>query len=938
MALSHIDAAGMAEADRDNNEAGEAALLTNGAGMDIRSEQIELIYTQAPVALGTALAIAVLMTVGLWPVADQVMLSLWLGMQFLQTLLRGMLIIYYRRDPARERTVNAGWVHWYLAGTLVAGLTWGSLGLFIDFAWPIGYTALMLMALAGIMAGAISSYAAYMPVYIAFLLPAIIVPAQALVTQSDDTAHVVVMMLSAFAAALLAIASNYNRNITRSLLLRHENSELVQQMSRANASLENEIMVRQQAEDELVRERQLFTNGPVTVFRWRAGEGWPIAYVSRTVSQFGYDADELVSNQVCYSALVFKNDLQRVEQAKHIGAGGGYSSSGIDYRIVRADGEIRWVYDYTITVKDKSGGITHFAGYLLDITERKQAEYGLQQEKDRVQITLHSIGDAVISTDVNGQVEYLNPAAEQLTGWENRIARGLPLGRVFNRFDADSRSSIEQPVMRSLQNGRSFRSGRDYILSRNDGTRLSIQFSTSPLSASSGEPLGVVLVFHDVTQNRIMARRISYQASHDLLTGLINRSEFEKRLHYALDSARNEDEHHVLCYLDLDQFKLVNDTCCHTAGDNMLKGMARRLQGCLRDSDVLGRLGGDEFGVLLKSCSLDDARVIADSMLSAIQESEFESCGRGFEITASVGISIIDAASASITEVMKAADLACFVAKDLGGNRVHIFQGSDSKLARRHNEMKWVSRLKDAIDSDRLVLYYQEIMPVMPGGGDVRHLELLVRMVDENGDLVMPGEFLSAAETYNVIGEIDRWVIEHGFRWYSQCDERLIMSINLSGKSITDDDMLGYIKQKFTEYAVPPGDVCFEITETAAIADLEHAAGFIQELRDLGCLFALDDFGCGLSSFAYLRNLPVNYLKIDGTFVRNIDADPVNFAMVNAIKQLGNILQISTIAEFVEHDRIREKLVEIGVDYVQGHGIALPQPLQEATAKVSRRA
>lgn len=939
MRMQHIDPAGPGAVDRETGAvAGVIAPWVDDSDMDIQGEQIELVFTQAPVALGTALAVAVLMTAGLWAVAEHAALELWLGAQLMQTLLRGVLVSCYRRVPLADRSSNPLWIRWYLAGTLLSGLTWGCLGLFIDFTWPIEYTVLILMGLAGVMAGAISSYAASMPVYIAFLVPALVVPAEALISQSGQTANAMGLMLMVFSAALLAIANNYNRNITRSLCLRYENSGLVRQMSRANASLENEIMERQQAEDELVRERRLFTNGPVTVFRWRAGEGWPIEYASGTVSQFGYDAEELVRNQVCYSALVCENDLQRLEQAKTAAPDGGYSSSGIDYRIMRADGEVRWVYDYTITVKNRNGVITHYAGYLLDITERKKAEYELQQEKDRVEITLNSIGDAVITTDVNGQIEYLNPAAEQLTGWESTIARGLPLGRIFSRFDEASRASIEQPVMQSLQSADSFRSGRDYILSRNDGTRLSIQFSTSPISGSGGEPLGVVLVFHDVTENRTMARQISYQASHDLLTGLINRPEFEKRLRYALESARNETEHHVLCYLDLDQFKLVNDTCCHTAGDNMLKSVALKLQGCLRESDVLGRLGGDEFGILLKSCSLDDAREIADKMLALIQASRFESCGRSFEITASVGISIIDSESQDITEAMRAADLACFAAKDLGKNRVHIFQSSDRELARRHDEMKWVSRLKEAIDKDRLVLYRQDIVPVIPGADAAPHFEVLVRMLDEAGNLILPGKFLSAAETYNMIGEIDRWVVEHSFRWYSQCGERLTMSINLSGKSMTDDETLGFIRRKLVEYAVPPGDICFEVTETAAVANLELAAGFMHELAELGCRFALDDFGSGLSSFAYLRNLPVNYLKIDGSFVRNLDKDPVNFAMVNAIRQLGSVMQIDTIAEFVEHDGIRDKLAEIGVEYAQGYGIALPRPLQEPGEQAQRTA
>ncbi|MEA2094420.1 MAG: diguanylate cyclase, partial [Pseudomonadota bacterium] len=523
--------------------------------------------------------------------------------------------------------------------------------------------------------------------------------------------------------------------------------------------------------------------GPVTVFRWRAEAGWPIEYVSKTVSQFGFDGGELIRRQALFSSLIHKDDLQRVEQAKIGETDGRFMSHGFDYRIVRANGDVRWVYDYTIPVRDGLGEITHYAGYLLDITDRKQADFELHQEKERAQVTLHSIGDAVITTDVNGQVEYLNQAAEQLTGWENSIARGLPFNRVFSLFDDASRAGIEKPVSQALQTGSVIRSTHDCVLRRHDGRKLSIQYSISPIMSHGDDPLGVVLVFHDVTENRSMARQLDYQSTHDPLTGLINRAEFESRLKNALDSAREENDQHILCHLDLDQFKIINDTCCHTAGDTLLREMAGLLKGCLRDSDLLGRLGGDEFGLLLKNCTLGAAKEIAGNMLSIINASRFESCERTFEISASMGISTIDADSESVTSVMKQADLACYAAKDLGCNRYHIYQSSDRELARRHDEMQWVSRLSDAIDSDRLVLYFQDIVPVIPDAGARRHFEVLVRMLDEDGKLVMPDRFLPAAERYNLITALDRWVIAASFAWHASHGERLTMSINLSGGS-----------------------------------------------------------------------------------------------------------------------------------------------------------
>jgi diguanylate cyclase (GGDEF)-like protein/PAS domain S-box-containing protein len=904
----------------------------------IRSEQVELIYTQAPVALGTALVVALLVTAGLWNVTAHLPLIVWLGIQCVQTFLRTVLILFYRYTSPASRRANPRWAQWYLAGALVSGIIWGCLGLLIDFSWPIEYQFLILIGLAAIMAGAISSYAAIMPVYVAFLFPAIMIPAQSLLSQSSQTANALGLMLMAFSGALLIIAHNYNRNIYRSLLLRHENTGLVRQMSAANASLEGEIRERQQAEYELSRDRRLFTNGPVTVFRWRAEKGWPIEYASKTITQFGFDDDELVRARASFADMIVTTDLKRVEDAKFNDPDGRYKTVGIDYRIVRPDGDIRWVYDYTIPIRNKNGEITHYAGYLLDITDRKQAEADLFREKERAQITLNSIVDAVITTDVNGQVEYLNPAAEKLTGWESGIARGLSLNRVFSLFDKDSRSAIEEPVMQTLQSCKSLSSAYDYVLNRNDGGRLLIQYSTSPIMSVGNAPLGVVLVFRDVTENRSMARKLGYQAAHDPLTGLMNRAEFERRLEYALESVQEEGAHHVMCYMDIDQFKLVNDTCSHAAGDNLLRDVAGLLQGCLRDSDVLGRLGGDEFGVLLRNCSLDGAEEIAANMLSMIRATRFESCERTFEISASIGIATIDNGSGSMTEVMKAADLACYAAKDAGRSGIHVFQASDSELARRHDEMQWVSRLQDAINEDRLVLYFQDIIPVSSDMTLVPHFEVLVRMQDAAGELIMPDRFLPAAENYNMITAVDCWVVEHSFAWYAGSEERLLMSINLSGKSVTDPACLEFIRDKLLEYRINAEDICFEITETAAVANLDMAVGFMRELRKLGCRFALDDFGSGLSSFAYLRNLPVSYLKIDGSLVRNLDSDPVNAAMVNAINQLADIIGVRTIAEFVENDDIINKLADIGVDYAQGHGVARPMPLEDMSSKVHRTA
>jgi diguanylate cyclase (GGDEF)-like protein/PAS domain S-box-containing protein len=907
------------------------------SGTDVATAQADLVYTQAPVALGSALAVAGLMCLGLWGVADHAQLTLWFSLQLLQTTLRAFLVFGYRRADIDARR-HSRWVTLYLTGALISGFIWGCLGLLINFSWPVEYPILAIMGLAGILAGAISSYAVVMPVYIAFMAPAILIPMQSLLNQADRSSNEMGLLLTVFAGALLIIARNYNVSVIRTLQLRGENNELLTRLTAANASLNTEVRERQQAEKELVRERELFTKGPVTVFRWCIDEDWRIEYVSKTVSQFGYEADELVQRRTPYLELIHPNDLERVRQAKFSTSDNRYSNLGIDYRILRADGEVRWVYDYSIPVRDENGGITHYAGYLLDITDRKQAEFELQREKERAQITLQSIGDAVITTDVNGQVEFLNPVAERLTGWENAIARGLSLSRILWHFDAASRVGIEKPVARALQTGAPVRSGRDWVLRRHDGNSRSVQYSISPLLSRDGEALGIVLVLHDVTENRSMAKQLSYQASHDALTGLINRREFEAGLQAALESAGSDNGRHALCYLDIDQFKIVNDTCSHAAGDMLLKEVAAILRDGMRETDVLARIGGDEFGLLLKNCMPEAALAITEKMLSSIRTIKNAGYGLTFEVGASIGIAVIDSTTGSVTEVMQRADLACFAAKDHGRNRIHIYQDGDQELARRHGEMKWVSRLTEAIKADRLVLYRQDIAPVDPHAGKRGHFEVLVRMLDEAGQLVTPDRFLPAAERYNLVTALDRWVISRSFAGYSVGGQDQVMSINLSGNSLNDDAILGFVKHELCRHGVPPSSVCFEITETAAIANRDRAIRFITELKQLGCLFALDDFGSGLSSFSYLRNLPVDYLKIDGSFIRGLDRDPVNAAMVNAIAQLGRTMRIETIAEFVENDAILRRLAEIGVDYAQGYGIGRPTPLAAGAGRTRQRA
>ncbi len=434
--------------------------------------------------------------------------------------------------------------------------------------------------------------------------------------------------------------------------------------------------------------------------------------------------------------------------------------------------------------------------------------------------------------------------------------------------------------------------------------------------------------------------KLTYHANHDSLTGLVNRHEFERRLQKLLETVNEGADEHALFFMDLDQFKIVNDSCGHIAGDEMLKQLTAVLQTMVRKRDTLARLGGDEFGVLIEYCSLDDAFRVATSMQKAIQDYQFVWEGHIFRVGVSIGLVPIISNSITLTALMKDADAACYMAKELGRNRIHIYHNEDENLVKRSGEMQWIARLQRALDKDMFCLYAQTIEPLH--GSDTGHYELLVRMVDEQGNIILPEMFLPAAERYNLISKLDMWVIGHAFKALRESPDMLerirMFSINLSGQSLTAPDILEFIVGQMKDSGIENGKICFEITETAAISNMGRAIKFISTLKALGCRFALDDFGSGLSSFGYLKNLPVDFLKIDGMFVKNITTDPIDHAMIKSINEIGHVMGMKTIAEFVENDLIKGMLREIGVDYAQGYGVGLPGPLTELLCNRNRDA
>jgi diguanylate cyclase (GGDEF)-like protein/PAS domain S-box-containing protein len=554
------------------------------------------------------------------------------------------------------------------------------------------------------------------------------------------------------------------------------------------------------------------------------------------------------------------------------------------------------------------------------IVAEKTAELAL--EKERAQVTLASIGDAVITTDAAGRVEYLNKVAEALTGWSAIEARGRELAEVFRVRPADD------PVAAA---GSSETPARDNLLVNRTQQEIAIDQSVAPISGRNGEVLGSVVVFHDVSRQRQLTQEMSYQATHDALTGLHNRRAFEERLSQLLLNAKSDNVQHVLLYLDLDQFKIVNDACGHSAGDQLLRQLSLLLHKELRQSDTIARLGGDEFGILLQNCHENEAERIALKLLQNINDFRFAWKERVFTIGASIGLVSIDGESESVASILSAADAACYAAKDKGRNRVLIYQADDIELNLRRTQMQWVTRLKRALDEDRFVLYSQPIVPIAPESTAPVYQEVLLRLSEEDDTLVLPGAFLPAAERYGLMPEIDRWVVRTTLQWLAEhaADPGLATSysINLSGQSLSDPAFLGFVLHEIERSGVAPARVHFEITETVAVDVNQNAREVIQTLKDKGCRFLLDDFGSGWSSFAYLKNLPVDFLKIDGSLVRDIAHDALDEAMVRTINEIGHVLGIATIAEFVENEAVLERLAVMGVDYAQGYATGRPAPI-----------
>ncbi len=642
----------------------------------------------------------------------------------------------------------------------------------------------------------------------------------------------------------------------------------------------------------------------------------------------------------------FRHFLQRVHESDRdrivsemqagVDSGLGYH---VEYRLNPETHPGRWVAARASIILDAAGNPLRTLGLISDVSDRVNKERKFAENERVAQVTLHSIGEGVITVNAQGAIKLINRAAETLTGWGNGSATGLPVQTVVKLVDENGNALTEHLALRAMRRGQSLAlSPHDCILAV-DGRLFGAAGCAAPIRSREGDISGAVLVLRDVSHERKLKKQLSWQASHDKLTGLLNRSAFELTVGNALSASKAEGICHALLYMDLDRFKVVNDTCGHVAGDTLLEQLSKVLQAAMRGSDVVARLGGDEFGALLWKCPMDQAREIAESVRQSINDYRFRWCDQAFDVGVSIGMVGVTGDDISTSELLNAADQVCYLAKAHGRNRVHVYQESDALLIKRKAEMQWLPRLHEALDQQRFHLYSMPIAPLNKEGS--HHEEVLIRMTDQKGRIVLPGAFIPAAERYSIIQSIDRWVIrtvckhlalsaaKNPMKVAGAPDDTATrtLSINLSGSSVSDEALVEFVFEQFLTHGISPQCICFEITEPALVSNLPKAQEFITKLRASGCQFSLDDFGSGLSSFAYLKDLPVDYLKIDGVFVRDITTNSVNRALVKAISDIGHVMRMRTVAEFVEKPETLALIEQLGVDYAQGYAVGKARPL-----------
>ena len=909
-----------------------------------RRAQVQLIHQQMRYELLMNVVVAVAICALFWETAARLYIVGW-SLLILLTLAWRSLFISYRT----ENEVSA-WGKGYVLAALVSGVAWGCLGVAAYLYGDTNIKTVTLVTLICVTLAAYTSMQSSPRVSVAFAVPALS-PCIYIIATTGQDSH---MIMAAAASLLLMLMFTWSRSfkimLVHSIRLSSHNNELIHDLvearetaeaagrglQKANHELAMQIYERREAESRIRASKEriqaIIEGMQDTIFH--VNRDGIIEWATPSIGQLlGYSMQELIGSDV---GMLFMSPEDREKHDKELNSKfGGLQNHECMLR--HKSGDSVWVSENCAYQYNEVGGITGYEATLRDITALKNTKEALFLAQEQAYVTLGSIGDGVIAVSTDGTIDYMNIIAEQGTGWNLEEAHGRPLREVFMIVDEKTLESPPNPVELCLEEGRpTMLSGYLLLIHRHIPQQLSIEVNAAPIRNSKNQISGVVLVYHDVSELRSLAQ-MTYHATHDSLTGLINRREFEKRVSQALDYTRDRDKRYALCYLDLDNFKVVNDTCGHIAGDELLKQLTLTLRVVLREGDTLSRIGGDEFGILFSGCSIASARRLAEKIRRQVEDFRFAWDDNSFRVGVSIGLVPVTAESGTISDVLSAADSACYVAKESGRNRIHVYNNTDAAMMEQKGQVQWVQRIQAMLEQDRFRLYFQPIAPIddIASERNKLHGEILVRMLDHDGSLIGPNAFIPAAERYSLMAAIDRWVVKNTLRMLSQdidyVQNRIsACSVNLSGQSLSDDRFMSSLVTMIEDMEIPPELLCFEITETAVISNLSNATRLIGILRTMGCKFALDDFGVGLSSFGYLKSLSVDYLKLDGCFIKNMTRDSTDYAMVQAINSVGQTLRIKTIAEFVENREILEALRDIGVDYAQGYGIAKPLPLEDA--------
>ena len=604
----------------------------------------------------------------------------------------------------------------------------------------------------------------------------------------------------------------------------------------------------------------------------------------------------------------------------------------VEVRLRAPEGDTHWLVLRAQPISSPTAGGTHLVGVATDISDRRRAEEALFHEQEETLAVLASIADGVIQTDVDATVRELSSTAQRLLGLKEEEAEGRPLGEILHLVDPSSRERFSDPVAAIESANGTENPASDFLLLHPDGTEIPIRVHGAILHDADGDPTGRVFVLKDLLAREAADRSVVYLATHDHLTDLVNRTEFERQLARSLSSASDGNQQHTLLYLDLDDFKQFNDTFGHPAGDKMLKQFASFLKTRFRETDTLGRLGGDKFAVLLEECPAVRARGITEKLFKDLGNFRLAWNKTSVPASVSVGVVVLDSESPEVPEILSSAETACYMAKQAGGNRYNEFEPAEVAADERQSHLQTLQNVQEALREDGFELYAQLIQPILAVDSAPWMYEVLLRMRDGNGGLVLPGNFIPLAERHRLAASIDQWVVRKTLIAISDRirdfgPEETLIAVNLSGQSVSDERFLEFVLQELSYRSIPTERLCFEITETATVSDFDRAQRFISVLKGRGCRFVLDDFGSGLSSFSYLRSFPVDFIKIDGQFVRGIAKDPIQRALVESINHVGHVMQMKTIAEWVEDDEILALTRLMNVDYVQGFGIARPQPL-----------